>query len=611
MNSRHLAVLATLLIAVGLVLGNARSAIAMHGTISGTVTDATTSIPLENVCITLGPPIRCWTSTNSLGQYLVDLTGLGPDGQMWDLYFLRTGFIQQKQTVTVNGPTTLDVAMARTNPNEPVPSATPVPGTVQPSPPPVPKQTPCPEPRTGDPTNTVYLPNVTKTLGGANGFQTPFIVQNTGAAATDLEVTFYRFTDGSCVARLTRTGLLAGTSQAYSPNALPQLPHDTQFAVVVRSFGTAVVAVVNEHAGTGDRAEALSYNGISAGSMSVSLPNITRRFFGYVTPFIIQNLSATTTTATARFVSFDGSAPSFTISRTIEPGRSKSVDPNSDDATLGAPGAMDGKQYAVTVTASAPLGVVVNTHNDAPTVSAPVAYATDGLTGGSATLYGAYAAKNAQGVGRLTTIVVQNTGSTSVTPGLTFTPLGGGASQTFTSPSSIAAGGSWAFDPRFTLGTTTPCSGASATCLGDGEYTFVASAQSAPIAAVVNVISPTTAMGYATTGTPAAKYFLPNVTKTLGGSTGWTTPILVQSATATGATLKWYRFSDGSLVHTQSIATTAGTGLRVDPRDIAALPHDTQFAVVVEGPAGTVNAIVTEFASGGDNAMTYEGFGAP
>jgi len=49
--------------------------------------------------------------------------------------------------------------------------------------------------------NTVYLPNIVRMLGGPDGWQTPFIVQNTGSVATDLEVTFYAFADGSCVTR--------------------------------------------------------------------------------------------------------------------------------------------------------------------------------------------------------------------------------------------------------------------------------------------------------------------------------------------------------------------------------------------------------------------------
>jgi hypothetical protein len=427
---------------------SAAPAAADHSRISGHVTDASNGQALADVCVTLGPPITCYTHTDGNGFYLIDLAALAaPDGLQWDMYFLKEGFpTAYSGKFVVNGPVVFDQKL----------------GT-----PPV----ACAPARAGSPTATVYLPNITKTLGGPDGWQTPFIVQNVGGTSTEIEVSFYRFDNGACVARLFRAALTPGTSQAYSPNHLSILPGNSQFSVVIRTFGARVVSVVNEHQNPASetRAEALSYDGASTGSTTVSLPNIVRRFNGFVTPFIIQNLGATTTTATARFVSFDGSVPPRTVTRLIESGRSKFVDPNSDDPALGAPGLVDGKQYAVTVTAAQPLSVVVNTHFDAAWVSQPVAYATNGLIGGAPTLYGPYAAKNTDGIGRVSTIVVQNLSSAAVTPSLTFTPLGGGAPQSFSSPGPIGPGASWAFDPRFASGTTTPCSGASASCLGNGE----------------------------------------------------------------------------------------------------------------------------------------------
>ena len=483
---------------------------------------------------------------------------------------------------------------------------------------------------TDTPTATAYLPNVTKTLGagpaalpGAAGWVTPFIVQNTGAVATTLEVTFYAFADGSCVTRRMITGVAPGTSYADVPNNDTDLPGNSQFSVVVRSFGAPIVAVVNEH--NLATSEALSYDGFNSGASSVFLPNITRRFNGFHTPFIVQNLGNRAATVQATFVSFDGSVPRIDVFRAIDAGRSAFIEPNAEA------GLIDGKQYSVTVSNPAiscssppygcqttvPLAVVVNTHNDDPGTAAPMAYATDGITTGAATVYGPYAAKNAgtdvqsTPVSRVTTIVVQNVGTAPTTPSLAFTPLGGGAVQTFTSPTAVAPGAAWAFDPRFTLGTTTPCSGASSTCLGDGEYSFVATAGGGSVAVTVNVLSATTAMGYTASPVAAGRVFLPNVTRTFGGTTGWTTPILLQSVTSSGATLKWYRFSDGVLVTTQTVSAPAGTGIRVDPRNVGGLADNTQYAVVAEGTSGTIAAIVIELAAGGDNAMAYEGFPDP
>ncbi|HYL52995.1 MAG TPA: hypothetical protein VEZ15_13555, partial [Acidimicrobiia bacterium] len=105
--------------------------------------------------------------------------------------------------------------------------------------------------------------------------------------------------------------LAPGTSYANDPRdngKNPGLPDDAQFSVVVRSFGSTIVGVVNEQQGSGNLSEAMSYDGFSTGTTTVSLPNVTRRFFGFDTPFIIQNLGTSTTTATATFRPFDGSS---------------------------------------------------------------------------------------------------------------------------------------------------------------------------------------------------------------------------------------------------------------------------------------------------------------
>jgi hypothetical protein len=250
-------------------------------------------------------------------------------------------------------------------------------------------------------------------------------------------------------------------------------------------------------------------------------------------------------------------------------------------------------------------------------VAAPVVYATNGITGGAAELFGPYAVKGVAGVGKgVSTIVVQNGDSVAAAPTITFRPLGGGAATTFTLPT-IAPGASRAFDPRHTDGDPSkPLCGAAASagCLADGEYSFVAAvgegdADDGEIAAAVNVIGSATAAGYTAIPGGSDRVYLPNVTRTLGGTTGWTTPVVVQSDTATGATLKWYRFSDGALVTTQTIALSPGAAAYVDPRGVAALADNTQYSVVVEGTGGTITGIVVELNfQGGDGAMTYEGF---
>src|SRR5438067_7426746 len=572
--------LATALVAVSLLL-TSTPAFAVEPSLSGTVTDTNTGLAVNNVCVTIGPPVRCATNTKADGTWFVDMTG-APNGLQWDVRFLLGGQIKAEFLgVVVNGPT---VVNAQINAS----------GFVTPP--------SCGAPNAATPTATSYLPNITKTLGGPTGWQTPFIVQNSGTLNTTLEVSWYKFSDGSCAKRI-NVNQAPGTSYAYIPNNDSAMPDNSQWSVVVKSYGSTVVSVVNEHQGVSDRAEAMSYDGFTGGAKNVFLPNITRRFFGFVTPIIIQNLGAATTTATAQFVARGGGAPSQAVLRVIDPGKSQFIDPNS---TVGL---IDGTAYAVTITADQPVAVVVNTHHDDSFVTNPVAYSADGIAVGAGTVYAPYFAKNVTRVG-VSTAVVQNVGTTTTTPSLKFTPLGGGTATTFSLPS-IAVGSGTAFDPRYTSGDTTKplCGSASSTgCLADGEYTVEASAGGTGIAAAVSVIGGASAMGYTALPQATGKYYLPNVTRTLGGATGWTTPILLQSSTATSATLQWFRFSDGGLVTTQTVPLTAGGGVRVDPRSVPNLADDTQYAVVATATGGNIAAIVVELANGADNAMIYEGF---
>src|SRR2546428_3385744 len=394
-------VLFTLAFVTASLVGTGGKAAAFESYIYGYAYDALTGDPVANVCVILGPvKINCITRTAANGFYRIDFppNDLVTAEQQLEFIDQTNVYLEyDSPNFVVHGATFQSAPMRK-------------PGYAL----------PCGF-GGSNPTTTVYLPNITRYLGGVAGWQTPFIVQNIGPVSTRLEVSFYKFTDGSLVTCRAIDGLQAGTSFADVPNNELFLPADAQFSVVVRSFGSAVVSVVNEHSNLAGAPEAMSYVGTSAGAPSVFLPNITRRFFGFDTPFIIQNLGTATTTATARFVSFDGSAPTITSIRNIAAGCSQPIDPNFE------PGLMDGKQYAVTVTAAQPISVVVNTQDDLAGAQFPKAYSVDGVAAGTggATLYGAYAAKNTDGVGRVSTIVVQNMGTTAAVPSISFTPMGG------------------------------------------------------------------------------------------------------------------------------------------------------------------------------------------
>lgn len=462
----------------------------------------------------------------------------------------------------------------------------------------------------GTPTTTVYLPNITKTLGGTTGWVTPFIVQNIGASTTTLELSFYRFTDGALVTCRQVSGLLPGTSFADVPNEDADLPDDSQFAVVIRSFGSEVVSVVNEHQGSGARAESLSYVGSSAGARTVHLPYISKLYRGWLTTFIVQNFGPATANVTISLKSYDG-LRSVTILRQMGPGRSTVVDPTVEAAI----DRFD--ELSATVTADQPVGVVVNAHNDDPTVAAPRAFSYNGVPGGTwSQAYLPYIYKEDlefQGQGD-SQVAIQNAGSADATPTLTFRQLGSGSLTTISAPGPVKPGEVWSFDRQIfkVQGGYQLCRNAGAgKCISPGEHALVVSG--GQFAVLERSLTPSTATGFTAQTGPLARSYLPNVTRTLGGANGWTTPIIVQSAGATAATLRWYRFADGALVQTQQLTgLSSGGGVKIDPRTVSGLAESTQYAVVVDGTGGDVAAVVSELNfQGGDGVMTYEGFPRP
>src|SRR5229473_4019411 len=169
--------------------------------IYGQAFDATTHAPLANICVILGPvKLTCFTRTAADGTYRIDF----PPGDLitaqQQLEFLdQSGVYQEYDSpqFQVKGATLQNAPMVK-------------PGQVPPPPP-----IAC---AGGAPTRTVYLPNITKTLGGRDGWYTPFIVQNTGTVATRLEVSFYKFSDGSLVTCRVVPALAPGTSYADVPN---------------------------------------------------------------------------------------------------------------------------------------------------------------------------------------------------------------------------------------------------------------------------------------------------------------------------------------------------------------------------------------------------------
>ena len=550
--------------------------------IDGFVTDATTGQPLAGVCIILrAAPDQCYPTdkvTDAAGHWSVGqaIPVIGSQS----VWYVKTpnyivGAVNKDNVLESAGsPQTLHHAMVL------VPGAPPPPIA-------------CSNPPS--PTSTVYLPNITRRLGGPNGWDTPFYVQNSGSTAATIEATFSFFDTGGFATCHRYANVAAGTSVLDDPNLATDLLDGKQYAVVVKSYGSTAVAAVNQAQTTAAGAlEALSYSGFNGGNTTVYVPNVTRKFFGYDVPLIVQNLGAVATNVTATFTSFDGTQ-TVNVPLTVGAGLSGVIDP---DFTLGL---TDQTQYAVKLTSAQPIGVVANAHNE---VIGPVAFSHNGLAAGAASIYAPYATKGATS---FSPVVVQNVGAASTSATLTFTPLLGGTPQIFTI-ATIPVGGAQAFDVRFTNGVAlpniAPCTVAGPTCLGNGDYSLAITTPGL-VAAVVLPNSNTTAAGYLAATAPTSKAVLPVVQR---NAAGWNGYIYLQSIAAASATLSYYTIGSGTLATTQTVALVPGTAMKIAPATVSGLADGQQYSVVITG-TGTLTAIVDEVnLASGDGTMIYEGF---
>jgi len=592
MNSKRLITgpLAALVLLVALFGQAAPARAAFPLNISGHVKDSVTGVAVKDVCVTLGPPIRCWGAfggnpglhTDATGYYFIDLDAFSASsGGTWDLYFVCDAQCKATNppagydtaysgTFVVNGPTIKDMQLLK---------SVGLPGACQ---------------SAGVPTQTTYLPNITRTLGGPLGWDTPFYVQNAGSSTTAVEASFYYFDTGALATCHRTASLAAGASVMEDPNAATDLTDDKQYSVVLRSYGANVVAAVNQTQTVNGKIQGLSYSGFASGATKVYVPNVTRRFFGYDIPLIIQNLGTSTAFVTANFKSFDGTQ-NVNIPLTIGVGLSGVIDP---DFTTGL---VDQTQYAVTVTSNQAVAVVANAHNEA---IGPLAYSHNGLAAGATTVYGPWATKS---TATFSNVVVQNLGTAAATATISFKPTSGAAAQTFTTPS-IPAGSASAFDVRFTNGiaiaNTAGCgSVASATCLGDGDYGLTVTSTQ-PVAAVVLPNSSTLAGAYVALAAPTAKTLVPVAQKAFGG---WTSSIWLQSISASTATLTFTPIGVGVTVPVTT-SLVAGQTKKIDLATLAGLNIGGQYSVVITGD-GQLASVVQEFnPAPGDGLMVFEGF---
>lgn len=197
-----------------------------------------------------------------------------------------------------------------------------------------------------------FLPDLARNYVGYN---TPWVIQNVDTAAASLVITYLSTPAGTLALTKTVTGLGPGLSSIQRPHTESGLVDGAQYAAIVSSDKNVAV-MVNK---VGSASTDISiYNAVSQGSTTVYLPDVTRNYVGYNTPFVIQNTGSTTATVTVTYYNADTGALETAVSGiSAGPGRSTIRRPQNED------GLADGR-HSVVVTSTQPVGVIVNKVNN-------------------------------------------------------------------------------------------------------------------------------------------------------------------------------------------------------------------------------------------------------
>ncbi len=157
--------------------------------------------------------------------------------------------------------------------------------------------------RTG---RTIYTPLALARYGS---WHTKISVLNTGAASANISITYYN-QNGSVNRTVQKSALAPNASEIYDANT----DFGSQFTGSAQvSSNQNIAVVVNETNGSMNGV----YNGVSGGARTVRVPLVLRGWNGWQTSLQVQNLEASSTTATIRYYDSNGANPQ-TVAHAIE-----------------------------------------------------------------------------------------------------------------------------------------------------------------------------------------------------------------------------------------------------------------------------------------------------
>ncbi len=386
----------------------------------------------------------------------------------------------------------------------------------------------------------------------------PFIIQNMGSSTATIQAAFYSLATGSLVH--TESGSAApGDNFTVRPHLISDsnLPAG-QYSVVI-SADLAVASIANVYTASG---HLMAYGGSSPTSNTLYFPNFNKNYYGWNTPVYIQNAGSSATTVLLEFFPVTGGSAYNMTTSSIQPGAAYEFDP-VDQVGL-SDGAYSLKATATdsSVNLAGTLAQLLSTVGQEMAVNA--------FTAGAETLYCPNINKNYGAENWTTPVVIQNMGSSAVTPTVQYYAVNVSGKNPgdlvfSTTLSSIGPGASIPERPHTRSDTDLP----------SGIYSMkITGGSGSELAAIVNQVSQNGtggAMAYGAFATGGTEVFLPNINRYYGAEL-WNTPFLIQNVGTATADVKVEYIQGGTVVAT--VTSSEDSTLSIAPGGASAQrPH--------------------------------------
>jgi len=372
-------------------------------------------------------------------------------------------------------------------------------------------------------------------------WNTPFIIQNMGLTDASISAGFYSLETGNLVHTVS-----GSAAPADSLTVRPHWISDTLlppglYSVVV-SASQPVASMANVYTGSG---HLMAYAASSPTGSALYFPNFNKNYYGWNTPVYIQNAGLSATTVLLEFFPVGGGAVYYSMTTpSLEPGAAYEFDP-VDQADLS-----DGA-YSLKAAATDPsVDLAGALAQFRPLVGQEMA--VNAFTAGAETVYCPNINKNYGAENWTTPTVIQNMGSSAVTPhvyyyAVSVSGYSPGAPVHDWILASIDPGESIPERPKVRPDADLP----------RGIYSMkIEGGSGSELTAIVNQYSQNArggSLAYGCFTSGGIEIFLPNINKYYGAER-WNTPFVIQNVGSATADVKVEYIQAGSVVKTVTSA---------------------------------------------------------